>query len=109
MIIYFRRNQSGIEAFPISTTTARIAFVGVQVAWGLSKWEPGMDKEDVKWPDKLQALPVLARRESEIDLMNLLDPVRIFFKMYDSYVAPGDSGGPLLHVDTQRAGLSLVS
>lgn len=81
---------------PISTTTAGVAFAGVQVGWGLSKWEPDMDREDTEWPDKLQALPVLARRESDIDLLNLLDPLRILFRQYNSYVAPGDSGGPLL-------------
>ena len=55
-----------------------------------------MDRADMESPDKLQSLPVLARRESDIDLLNLLDPLRILFKRYDSYVAPGDSGGPLL-------------
>ena len=96
MLIRFRRNQSGIKVVPISTTTEGIAFAGVQVGWGLSKWDPDMDKEDREWPDKLQSLPVLARRESELDLLTLLDPIRIIFKIYDSHVAPGDSGGPLL-------------
>lgn len=96
MLLRFRRNQSRIKVVPISTTTAGVAFAGVQVGWGLSKWEPDMDREDTEWPDTLQALPVLARRESDIDLLNLLDPLRILFRRYDSYVSSGDSGGPLL-------------
>lgn len=96
MLLRFRRSQWGIKTVPISTTTEGIAFAGVQVGWGLSKWEPDMDREDTESPDKLQALPVLVRRESGLDLLNLLDPIRIIFNFYDSYVAPGDSGGPLL-------------
>ncbi len=96
MLLRFRRNQSGIRTVPISTTTEGIAFAGVQVGWGYSKWEPDMDREDFEIPDKLQALPVLVRRESGLDLLNLLDPIRIIFDYYDSYTAPGDSGGPLL-------------
>ncbi len=96
MLIRFSRNQSRIKLVPISTTTAGIAFAGVQVGWGLSTWEPDMDRDDTEWPDTLQALPVLARRESDIDLLNLLNPLRILFNRYDSHVAPGDSGGPLL-------------
>ena len=96
MLIRFRRNQYGLPLVPISTTTAGIAFAGVQVGWGLEKWDPDMDTEDVEWPDTLQTLPVLARREADLDLLTLFDPVRIILKRYESYTAPGDSGGPLL-------------
>lgn len=96
MLLRFRRNQYGIDPVPLSTTTEGVAFAGAQVGWGMSKWEPDMEREDTVWPETLQFLPVLARRESHIDLLNLFDPIRIIFEYYDSYVAPGDSGGPLL-------------
>lgn len=96
MLLRLRRYQYSIPVVPISTTTEGVAFAGVQVGWGLSKWDPDMDREDTEWPDKLQTLPVLARREADLDLLTLFDPVRIVLRRYESYTAPGDSGGPLL-------------
>lgn len=55
-----------------------------------------MDQDDTETADALQTLPVLARREADFDILTLFDPVRIILKRYESYTAPGDSGGPLL-------------
>ena len=95
-LIRLRSSVPEVSPIAISATTAGLAFTGVQVGWGLVKWEPDMDEDDLEYAKILQRLPVFVTKDLAFDILISKNPFQSFVPEFEPHIAPGDSGGPVL-------------
>ena len=95
-LIRLRSSVPEVSPVAISAATAGVAFTGVQVGWGLVKWEPDMDEDDLEYAKILQRLPVFVTKDLAFDILISKNPFQSFVPEFEPHIAPGDSGGPVL-------------
>ena len=96
VLVRLRYSVGGVSPVAISATTAGLPFTGVQVGWGLAKWEPDMDEDDLEHAKILQRLPVFVTKDLAFDILISKNPFQSFVPEFEPHIAPGDSCGPVL-------------
>ena len=70
--------------------------VGAAVGWGLVEYGPNTDEDEEELAETLQKLPVYLWRTVSCQCVVSINTTQGRFGQYTKYIAPGDSGGPVL-------------
>lgn len=95
-LVRLRRPIRSVDPAPL---TSRIPsrVVGIVLGWGRTQWTFNSDEDTWEWSDTLQKLPVNVKKYHPFySLLSARNPTSGSDGVTQSYIAPGDSGGPVM-------------
>ena len=89
-----------IDPAAIAVPTEGVAYTGIVVGWGLTRWTPDISESRWRRAERLQKLPIhITRIHGQLDLLSSFNSFTSVMGLdgnSGSYTAPGDSGGPIM-------------